>query len=180
MKKMVKVISVIIVIILFAFILNSYQVPKRWLINLITNDERIDKIEYVSVYSNGNIEMIDKFKSDDIEIYTADSDCYESYISDNEVLNKLKKIVLIDSDGNTVDNDEIITEIFQIAEEIKHDIWKFQIIMDDDKYFVIVELNVNWQSPCDFYEYDQTQKKLILFHRFDDVDIIGLSLTKGE
>ncbi len=103
-----------------------------------------------------------------------------SYISDNKVLNRINKIALEDSDGNVVDNDEIITGIFQAAEKLEHDIWEFQIFKVLDKYFVLVKLNVNWQSPCDFYEYDKTEKELKLLHRFEGVDIIGLSLPNKE
>ncbi|HFL3828469.1 TPA: hypothetical protein ACG3RW_003826 [Clostridioides difficile] len=43
-----------------------------------------------------------------------------------------------------------------------------------------MKLNVNWQSPCDFYEYDKTVKELKLLHRFQGIDIIGLSLPSKE
>lgn len=180
MKNMSKVVSFIIVVIVFVFILSSCETSEKWVLNLITKNEITEEIEYVSIYSNGKSEKIDKFISDDIEIYNADSDCFISYISKNKVLNKLNKIVLKDSDGNTVDNDEIITDVFQSAEKIKHDIWKFKIIKIDDDYFAVVKLNVNWESPCDFYEYDKTEKKLKFLHSFDSVDIIGLSLTRKE
>lgn len=49
------------------------------------------------------------------------------------VLNKLNKIILKDSGGNLIDNDEIITGILKSAEKLEHDIWEFQIfkVLDD-------------------------------------------------
>jgi hypothetical protein len=123
---------------------------------------------------------MDAFTSDDFQIYNADSRSFSSYISNNKVLNRVNKIVLEDSDSNVIDNDEIITGIFQSAEKLEHDIWEFQIFKVLDNYFVLVKLNVNWQSPCDFYEYDKTEKELKLLHRFQGIDIIGLSLPSKE
>lgn len=37
---------------------------------------------------------------------------------------------------------------------------------------------INWQSPCDFYSYNKTDKTLELLERFEGVDVIGLSLPK--
>jgi len=178
MKKMYKVVSIIILMIVFVFMPSPSETSGKSVLHIITKDETTEEIEHVSVCSNGKIETIDEFISDDIEIYTADSSCFISYISNNKVLNKLNKIVLEDSEGNAVDNDDIIIGIFQAAEKIKHDIWKFEIIKLEDNYFALVKLNVNWHSPCDFYEYDKTEKKLNLLHSFDSVDIIGLSFPR--
>ena len=146
------------------------------LVNLITKNETSGEIEYVSIYSHGSSKETDAFKSEDFELYTADSPSFTSYISNSKVLNKINKIVLTDSSGNIVDNDEIITGIFQSAEQIEHDIWEFQIFKVLDDYFVLVKLNVNWQSPCDFYEYDIANKELKLLHKFQGIDVVGLSL----
>ena len=176
MRNKSKIILFIIVILTFIFILSSCKTSKTLVANLATKSETTDEIEYVSIYSNGKSKKIDLFISDDFQIYNADSRSFSSYISNNTVLNKLNKIVLKDSDGNVVDNDEIITGIFQAAEKLEHDIWEFQIFKVLDNYYVLVKLNVNWQSPCDFYEYDKVNKDLKLLHRFQGVDIIGITL----
>ena len=176
MKNKFKLILFLVVLVII--VSSLYISSKDLLVNLITKNETSGEIEYVSIYSHGSSKKIDAFKSEDFELYTADSTSFTSYSSKNKVLNKINKIVLTDSLGNTVDNDEIITGIFQSAEKIEHDIWEFQIFKVLDDYFVLVKLNVNWVSPCDFYEYDIADKELNLLHRFEDSDVIGLSLPR--
>lgn len=178
MKKKSKIILCAIVIIIF--LLSSCKIFKNPLINLITKSETSEEIKYISIYSNGKSKNIDEFTSDDFQIYNANPKSFSSYISNNTVINRLNKIVLKDSDGNNVENDEIITGIFQSAEKLEHDIWEFQIFKVLDNYYALVKLNVNWQSPCDFYEYDKIDKELKLLHRFEGVDIIGISLPNKE
>lgn len=171
--------KLILFLVVIAIIVSSlYISSKELLINLITKNETSGEIEYVSIYSHGSSKETDTFKSEDFELYTADSASFTSYISNNKVLNKINKIVLTDSSENIIDNDEIITGIFQSAEQIEHDIWEFQIFKVHDDYFVLVKLNVNWQSPCDFYEYDIANKELKLMYSFDSIDVIGLSLPR--
>lgn len=174
MKNKPKLILFLVVIVII--VASLYITSKDLLVNLITKNETTGEIEYVSIYSHGSSKETDAFKSEDFELYTADSTSFTSYLSNSKVLNKINKIVLTDSSGNVVDNDKILTGIFQSAEKIEHDIWEFQIFKVLDDYFVLVKLNVNWQSPCDFYEYDKIDKKLKLLHRFEDKDVIGLSL----
>ena len=176
MKNKFKLILFLVVLVII--VSSLYISSKDLLVNLITKNETSGEIEYVSIYSHGSSKKIDAFKSEDFELYTADSTSFTSYSSKNKVLNKINKIVLTDSLGNTVDNDEIITGIFQSAEKIEHDIWEFQIFKVLDDYFVLVKLNVNWHSPCNFYAYDITSKELKLVHRFEDIDVIGLSLPR--
>ena len=178
MKNKTKILFFIIFIIILIFTL--CKTPKELVVNLITKSETSEEIKYVSVYSNRKSKKIDPFISNDFETYNADYRCFSSYISGNRVLNRLNKIVLEDSKGNLVDNDEIITGIFQSAEKLEHDIWEFQIFKVLDDYFALVKLNVNWQSPCDFYQYNKTDKTLNLLKRFEGVDIIGISLPKKE
>ena len=113
MRNKSKIILFTIVIIMF--ILSSCKTSNKLVVNLITKSETSEEIEYVSIYSNGKSKKIDAFISDDFQIYNADSRSFSSYISNNKVLNRINKIVLEDSNGNVIDNDEIITGIFQSA-----------------------------------------------------------------
>lgn len=180
MRNKSKIILFTIVILIATFILSSCKTSKTLVANLITKSETSEEIEYVSIYSNGKSKKIDHFISDGFQIYNADSRSFSSYISNNTVLNKLNKIVLKDSDGNVVDNDKVITGIFKSAEKLEHDIWEFQVLKVLDNYYALVKLNVNWQSPCDFYEYDKTNEELKLLYRFEGVDIIGISLARDN
>lgn len=186
MKNTYRAVVLIIVVMIIAFIFSPSGPsgkPGVPILNVITKNESTEEIDYVAICSNRKVKEIDEFISDDVEIYYADSDCFESYISQNKVLNKLNRIALEDSDGNTLDNDEIITGIFESAEKIKHDIWQFQVIKHGDDYYALVKLNVNLHSPCDFYKYDQTEKELKLLYGFDGVngvDIVGLSFPEDN
>jgi|LSQX01.1.fsa_nt_gb hypothetical protein len=173
-----KSIIVLFIAVSIMLILSSCKSSKNVVVNLITKSESSEEIEYVSIYSNGKAKKIDPFVTDDFQRYSADSRSFSSYISNNTVFNRLNKIVIEDSSGNIVDNDEIITGIFKSAESLEHDIWEFQIFKVLDDYFALVKLNVNWQSPCDFYYYNKTDKTLKLLERFEGVDIIGISLPK--
>lgn len=171
---------ILFTLVIIMFILSSCKTSKDLVVNVITKSETSEEIEYASIYSDQKIKKIDAFISDDLQVYNAGSRSFSSYISNNTVLNRLNKIVLEDSEGNIVDNDEIITGIFQSAENLEHDIWQFQIFKVFDNYFALVKLNVNWQSPCDFYEYDKSSKTLKLLKRFEGVDIIGISLPRKD
>lgn len=173
-----KSIIVWIIAISIIIILSSCKSSKKEILRLITKSETSEEIQYVSIYLNGKSKKIEPFDQDDFQLYNADTSSFSSYIYDNTVLNKLNTIVVEDSHGNPIHNDEIITDIFKSAESLEHDIWQFQIFKILDDYFVLVKLNVNWQSPCDFYQYNKTDKTLNLLHRFDGVDIIGLALPK--
>lgn len=176
MKNKYKVVLFIAITIMI--ILSSCKSSNELVMNLITKGESTEEIEYVSIYSNGKAKKIDPFVTGDFKLYNANSSSFTSYISGNRVLNRLNKIEVKDSHGNDVDNDEILIGIFRAAENIEHDIWQFQIFKVFDDYFILVKLNVNWRSPCDFYEYNQTDKTLNLLQRFEGIDIIGLSLPK--
>lgn len=178
-KSKIVVFIMLVIVLIIIFISTSYKTSKYLLVNLITKDEMSDEIEYIAVYPNKDSKKIDKFVSDDFQTYNADHGCFTSYIDNNKVFNKLNKIALEESLGNDAD-EEIIKRIFQVASKLEHDIWQFQIFRVDDKYFALVKLNVNWQSPCDFYEFDKTNGSLNLLKRFEGVDIIGISLPREE
>ncbi len=178
-KSKILILIILVIMLVIMFILSTYKSSKYLLVNLITKSETSNEIKYVAVYPNKDSKKIDAFVSDDFQVYNADHGCFKSYITNNKVLNKLNKISLEESLGNDAD-EEIITRIFQEASRLEHDIWQFQIFRVDDKYFALVKLNVNWQSPCDFYEFDKTDGSLNLLKRFEGVDIIGISLPREE
>ena len=175
MKYILKIILLVIVTITIVSTLIVHEPPGDPILNLITKDEVTEEIEYVSICSNRKLDKIDKFTSDAIEIYNGNSQSFVSYVSENKIYNKANAISLKDSNGHAVDNHDIIKGIVASAENIKHSILDLQIIKLNDDYFALVKLNVNLHSPCDFYEYDKTEKELKLLYGFESVDIIGLS-----
>lgn len=149
-------------------------------IRVMVENEETKGLAYYAVLSNQKVETIDAFVSDDFQLYTASSGSFSSHMAKEGVFNQVSKIELEDVDGHRIINDKTMLDIFKAAEEIEHDIWSFQIIQSGDRYFVLVKLNVNWQSPCDLYEFDVVNKKLKLLHRFDGINFIGLSLEKKQ
>ena len=180
MKKIFVKVLIFIVFVLFIFKSSTYETHNKHTLNVITRSETTNELEYIAIHSRWKTEKINKFVSDDFQLYYADPDCYTSYSSNNKVRNKLNKITFKDLDGNILENNEIFKEIFQSAEEIEHSIWELQIIKSKNDYYVLVKLNVNWHSPSDFYRYNKDEKKLELLHNFEDVDIVGLTLSSKE
>ena len=119
--------KIVLIIIVTTIILSSCKPSNELVMNLITKSESSEELEYVSIYSNGKAKKIDPFVTVDFQLYNSDYGSFTSYRSSNKVLNRLNKIVVKDSHGNAVHNDEIITGIFRAAENIEHDIWQFQI-----------------------------------------------------
>ena len=73
---------------------------------------------------------------------------------------------------------EIIKNLMQcVADTAEHDFFSVTIIIDDGKYFVFEELNVNWQSPCLLYQYDTDAGALQELSRWEDVKLQGISLA---
>ena len=102
-----KSIIVLFIAVSIMLILSSCKSSKKEIIRLITKSESSEEIEYVSIYSKGKAKKTDPFVTDVFKIYNADSSSFSSYITNNTVFNRLNKIVIEDSSGNIVDNDEI-------------------------------------------------------------------------
>lgn len=145
-------------------------------------DEQGGETGYYAVSKRSDIKGISAFTGDDITIYTAVSDAYESYIDPerNEVLNCLKKKELFDLNGNRVEMTPILSDIMEQIADLEHDMLLVQIFEDGGAYFVYVELNVNWWSPCRLYYYHQDSKQLKEICTFDRERIISLRIRDFE
>ncbi len=131
------------------------------------------------VYDDGKYLTIDEFECDPIQIYTADDSCFESYIDDDTVRNRLNHIQLTDESGAPVEADEKIRSLMNCAaRELEHDLWLFQIIRDGKDDFVFVKLNVNWSDPCDLYRYDPGKDTLVHLCRWQNADFKGIRVLQ--
>ena len=65
-------------------------------------------------------------------------------------------VTFYDSVGNVVEpNETMIAMMHAAADQIDHAIFDFQIIVvNGQRYFAFVKLNVNWWDPCTLYEYE--------------------------
>lgn len=133
---------------------------------------------YYQVFDNGKAKKAEAFTPDNIERLDALHDNFSPSISGSSVVNTLQGTLITDQDGNEVPADSTLTDILTAAaDEIKHDIIQFDILKDGESYFTVVKLNVNWQSPCELYQYDQNTRHLNRLYRGDSVDIVGIALA---
>lgn len=130
-----------------------------------------NKYSYFQLLNDGKIMNVKESNAfnKSIEIYNVDS-CFTSYIDNNRVKNKL---ISEGKDSTEPDvqrfyNSDIENKhslLSQIA-SLEHDLWVVNVFKIKDRVFVNVELNVNWISPSDLYEFKKD--KLIHIDSFPD------------
>ena len=111
---------------------------------------------YETVYASGKSLRCDAFTPDTCVFYTADYADFDTSALRSHRVNTLVATTLYDSVGNVVDpNETMIAMMHAAADQIDHAIFDFQIIVvNGQRYFAFVKLNVNWWDPCTLYEYD--------------------------
>ena len=135
-----------------------------------------NEITYGIIYDDGGMEVIDEaFESDGTLCYTADAFYFESKIVGDHLENTVEGTKVTDNLGNEVAPPDDIREILEVVgESVPHDIIKTKVFKCKNSYFVSVQLNVNWQSPNDFYQYDASTKRLNLLYSWDSVDVLDV------
>ena len=100
---------------------------------------------YETVYTSGKSRRCNAFTPDTCVFYTADYADFDTSAT-----------TLYDSVGNVVEpNETMIAMMHAAADQIDHAIFDFQIIVvNGQRYFAFVKLNVNWWDPCTLYEYE--------------------------
>lgn len=99
------------------------------------------------------------------KILTADNSIFESELVDDKVANRVTSYDLTDSNGKQVTADETTKSLIDnTAKHIPHEIFEERIFITSGRYFAAVKTNVNWQDPCELYEfYPDTQEFKPLF-----------------
>ncbi len=150
-------------------------------VRAITSKPGTDKKEYSIVYDNSQIEATSEFTPDETIILYADNDDFSANVENGKVNVRLDDTKLTDDTGDPYDTDDVIQSLMQdIADNAEHDIFDVSIIIDGDRYFVFEKHNVNIQTPCLLYEYDTTAKVLNELCRWEDVDLIGISVYGSD
>ena len=117
------------------------------------------------------------------EIYLSHYNNFDCSVEDGKVTNRLVDTKITDLEGNLLEdvgNREIVDRIFEKAAEIDHDILRMVIIEIDGKYFAQVNLNVNWQCPCDIYCYDPEDDSFSEIYSFQHRDVIGAKIVDAS
>lgn len=139
-----------------------------------------NKYYLFQLLDNGKLKETDNSSNifnENVDIYNLDS-CFKSYIDNNEVKNEL--IQGGDKSCDTYPDVEKFNKsniqnkeqlLIQIA-TLKHDLFAVNVFQIKDRVFVNVELNVNWISPSDLYEFKSD--KLIQTDSFPD----GMQIQK--
>lgn len=150
-------------------------------VRAITSKPGTDEKEYSIVYDNGKIEATSEFAPDEAIVLYADSDDFVANTENGKVNVRLDDTKLTDDTGNPYDTDDVIQSLMQdIADNAEHDIFDVSIIIDGDRFFVFEKHNVNIHTPCVLYEYDITAKGLNELCRWEDVDLIGISVYGSD
>ena len=146
--------------------------------NIKIQNKDSSEIQYGILYEDGGFEMLDKaFESDGAEIYIANVNNYESKIEHGKVTNKLVNTIVTDSSGKESEADASLKQLLQmIAATIDHDILETKIFKDGKMYFIAIQTNVNWQSPCEFYQYNPDAGQLTNIYNWDNTDVLDVAL----
>ena len=129
-----------------------------------------------TVYASGKSRRCEAFTPDTCVFYTADYADFDTSALRSRRVNTLVATTLYDSVGNTITpNETMIAMMRAAAEQIHHAIFDFQIIVvNGQRYFAFVKLNVNWWTPCTLYEYDNGQLRELC--QWDNMRLLSIGL----
>lgn len=137
---------------------SSEAVPDEPLLHvaLKSSGEQDAAYVYETVYASGKSRACNAFTPDACVFYTADYADFDTSALRSHRVNTLVATTLYDSVGNVVEPSEtMIAMMHAAADQIDHAIFDFQIIVvNGQRYFAFVKLNVNWWDPCTLYEYE--------------------------
>ena len=129
-----------------------------------------------TVYASGKSRRCEAFTPDTCVFYTADYADFDTSALRSHRVNTLVATTLYDSVGNVVEpNETMIAMMCAAAEQIDHAIFTFQIIVvNGQRCFAFVKLNVNWWTPCTLYEYKDGQLRELC--QWDNMRLLSLGL----
>lgn len=165
-KKIILLISLLLTLTLTAC-------SKTEIIDVIIKDNK-DNLNYLTILDNGKAKSGQEFKSDEFIKYSVDCTRFTHEIKNNQIYIGAEKSKVYDEDGNEVYKPIIHKLIHKAINEIHHDIYYFDILETDERYFAFIKLNVNMSDPCCLYEYDVASDKLNELIVFQDIDLVGL------
>ena len=166
--------SLALVAALYLFVQNAADTP---LVHVILQPRggKNAPCVYETVYRSGKSRPSGVFVPDHTALYTADYADFDTSALRSHRVNTLVATTLYDSVGNIVEPNETMIAMMHAAEQIDHAIFDFQIIVvNGQRYFAFVKLNVNWWDPCTLYEYDNGQLRALC--QWDNMRLLSVGL----
>lgn len=146
------------------------------IVDVVLRDYNDGTLHFDCVGPNQTRRVVDEFISDPTEILHVAPGCFDSFVEDGEVQNRLVKVLLTDAEGNPAESTPAIDRIFEKAAQLNHSILKMYIFRMGEHHFPVIELNVNMWWPCGLYYYNQTSDRLIELYTYDATEITGLKI----
>ena len=134
------------------------------------------EVQYRQIYNNGSMKVLEEpFKTGEL-YYIADYHNFSSETRKNKVVNTVIGTVLTTNAGAKVKAEEYLTNLLEaIAETVNHNIIEARLFEAKSGYYVAVQTNVNWQSPCDFYRYNEKEGSLTHICTWQNAEVLGVA-----
>ena len=145
------------------------------LVSVILRDYNDGTIHYDTIGPGGLRQPAQPFDGEPVEILAAPSDCFESY-TDGHVKNRLVKTELLDESGASVEIDDTLQRIFELAAEQEHVMTQLRVLRLAGRHFVTAEWNVNFWDPHVLYYFDPAADKLTELYTYDATQVVGLKI----
>ena len=156
--------------------LSREEGTRKPLVNVAIKYTDDSEEQYRQIYDNGSMKVLEEpVKTGDL-YYIADYHNFSSEIQKNKVVNTVIGTVLTVSNGTKVKAEEYLTSLLEaIADTVSHNIIEARLFEAKSGYYVAVKTNVNWQSPCDFYRYNEKQGSLTHICTWQNADVLGVA-----
>ena len=156
--------------------LSRKESTRKPLVNVAIKYTGDSEVQYRQIYNNGSMKVLEEpVKTGDL-YYIADYHNFSSETKKNKVVNTVIGTVLAVSNGTKVKAEEYLTNLLEaIADTVSHNIIEARLFEAKSGYYVAVKTNVNWQSPCDFYRYNEKQGSLTHICTWQNADVLGVA-----
>ena len=179
MKKRIFLIITLVFIPLLVtlFLIRKYDFNNS--ISVITSNQSTNELHYYEINKWKYKRNTNEFKSNEIEIFKVDNNCYNDHtdLENHMFLNQLiiEKCTIKDNLENNIEINGYLEKIIKlVSKKEKHSIIGNTILKTNDEYYVAVELNVNLWTPYKLYKYNKEKNKLKLIYEFNGENIIGI------
>lgn len=132
---------------------------------------------YYEINNKDKLRIASNFEHDKIDKYYL-KNCFESYpdLTSGKILNRFinDKCKIIDNKNNEIKNEGILSDIISSTDRLYNQINDIDIIKDNNHYYVSINFSLNERNYYKFYYYDESTKKLMFIHTFDDEYVINI------